>query len=118
MIVLVCGGRAYADWSRARQVLDIVHRRYPISLLVHGAAMGADSIADSWAKDRGVQRRAFPMDYMKWGGAAGDIRNGQMLREARPNMVIAFPGGAGTANMIEKARAARVPVLRVAPRNL
>ena len=33
-----------------------------------------------------------------------------MLAEGKPDLVVAFPGGAGTANMIEQARAAGVRV--------
>jgi hypothetical protein len=32
-------------------------------------------------------------------------RNQQMLDEGRPDLVVAFPGGAGTANMVKLARA-------------
>jgi len=38
------------------------------------------------------------------GRAAGPIRNRQMLEEFRPAIVLAFPGGAGTANCVKTAR--------------
>lgn len=41
---------------------------------------------------------------------AGSIRNGWMLKWAQPELVIAFPGGIGTANMKEQAYQAGVPV--------
>jgi predicted Rossmann-fold nucleotide-binding protein len=34
-----------------------------------------------------------------------------MLAEGRPDAVIAFPGGKGTADMVRKARAAGLPVV-------
>lgn len=36
----------------------------------------------------------------------GPMRNQRMLDEARPQVVIAFPGGSGTADMVDKVRAA------------
>jgi hypothetical protein len=33
-----------------------------------------------------------------------------MLREGRPELVVAFPGGKGTAHMVKLAMAAAVPV--------
>jgi UDP-N-acetylmuramoylalanine-D-glutamate ligase len=33
-----------------------------------------------------------------------------MLRDGRPELVVAFPGGKGTAHMVKLARAAGVPV--------
>jgi hypothetical protein len=41
--------------------------------------------------------------------AAGPIRNKQMLDEAKPDLVIAFPGG--TANTVRQVREAGVPVM-------
>lgn len=36
-----------------------------------------------------------------------------MLDEGKPHAVIAFPGGAGTANMIKLAKNKGIPVLHV-----
>lgn len=43
--------------------------------------------------------------------AGGPLRTTQMLVEGRPDAVIAFPGGKGTAHMVRKARAAGLPVV-------
>jgi hypothetical protein len=40
----------------------------------------------------------------------------QMLDEGKPDLVIAFPGGGGTADMMRRARAAGVEVLEVSPK--
>lgn len=44
------------------------------------------------------------------GKAAGPIRNQRMLDDGKPDRVLAFPGGRGTANMVKLAKAAGVPV--------
>ena len=41
-----------------------------------------------------------------------------MLDEAQPHIVIAFPGGRGTADMVRKAEVAGVPVVRVRRRKI
>lgn len=114
MRLLVCGGRDFADREKLDRVLRLVDRtKGPIKTLIHGAAPGADSLAAKWADDTGLvefgEVLAFPANWRD-GKRAGPIRNQQMLDEGKPDMVIAFPGGTGTANMIKLARAAGVPV--------
>jgi hypothetical protein len=55
----------------------------------------------------------YPADWAKHGRAASPIRNQQMLDEGRPNLVVAFPGGRGTADMVRRARSAGVEVIEV-----
>jgi predicted Rossmann-fold nucleotide-binding protein len=38
-----------------------------------------------------------------------------MIEEYRANLVVAFPGGTGTADMIRQAEAASIKVLRYPP---
>ena len=104
--VLVCGGRGFQD---RRLVLSVVARLRP-SLVIEGGARGADSCA-RWAAQRlGVPVREFPADWGRFGRRAGFLRNAQMLREGQPSLVVAFPGGVGTACMVRLARQAGVPV--------
>jgi predicted dinucleotide-utilizing enzyme len=110
--VLVCGGRDYADKAKVYQTLDGFLSDNPSVLhIIHGAARGADSLASQWAKDRGVTEIAYPADWKAYGKQAGYIRNKQMLDEGKPDLVLAFPGGAGTAMMVRIARAARVKTI-------
>jgi len=55
----------------------------------------------------------FLANWRTHGKAAGPIRNQQMLDEGRPHLVVAFPGGTGTADMVRRAKAAGVPVMEV-----
>ena len=112
--ILVCGGRDYADARALGAALDAVHTGDPVSDLIHGAARGADSLAAAWARSRGISTRPFPADWNRDGKAAGFLRNVRMLREGRPDLVVAFPGGKGTAHMINLARRAGVAVLEAA----
>ena len=108
MRILVCGGRDYADAESVRIVL----RELQPSMVIHGAYRGADTLAEEWARANGVPTRPYPADWSR-GPKAGPERNAQMLREGMPNLVVAFPGGNGTADMVMRARAAGVEVVEV-----
>ena len=100
MTVIVCGGRNYHDRDTVFHSLSIHHSYYTqITLLVHGDATGADSLAQEWADMEGVQTAKHPADWKKHGRSAGMIRNKEMLDCHNPDMVIAFPGGPGTEGM-------------------
>lgn len=114
--VLVCGGRDYDDEARLFSTLDVAHAANPIILLIHGGASGADDLAGKWARHVGVPWKAYAAYWKTEGKAAGPKRNQRMLDESDPHLVIAFPGGAGTADMIRRADKAGVPVVRVRPR--
>jgi len=104
--LLACGGRYYADADLVGIVLDRLHKETPISILIHGSAAGADRLADAWAKRAGVPVDRYPADWLNLGRAAGPVRNQLMINEGKPEMVIAFPGGAGTRDMVDRARRA------------
>lgn len=78
--------------------------RGEMTLLIHGDARGADRLAARWAVQNGVPVKAFPANWRAHGLAAGPMRNEQMLVEGMPQLVIAFPGGRGTADMVRRVR--------------
>ena len=110
MRVLACGGRDYDDQNAVDHALGRVHAQYGITLLIEGGYRGADRLARRWAQRNGVEYQTFNAEWKKYGGAAGPIRNSQMLAEGRPEAIVAFPGDDGTAEMVGKEEAAKVPV--------
>lgn len=114
--VLVCGGRDYADRDQLFEVLDRAHIANKIEYLIHGCARGADSLANEWASARGIPLELYPALWDVHGRGAGPIRNQLMLDDGKPDLVIAFAGGGGTADMVRRAEAAGVPVAKI-PRN-
>jgi hypothetical protein len=112
-VVLVCGGRDFTDWKLVDSVLTEIHRERPITELVEGGASGADCCAWNWAQRNDVPRKTFAAEWEKYGKSAGPTRNFKMLREGCPNLVVAFPGGKGTAQMIGIARAKGVQVREI-----
>lgn len=113
MKVLVCGGREYTDARKLYSVLDGLHAKHNITLIINGGAHGADYLGRLWARERKVPCSTYPADWDRHGRSAGPVRNQRMLDEAVPDLVVAFPGGSGTANMIQKAEAAGVEVRRI-----
>lgn len=140
MRVLVCGGRNYGEvpvgfrqmqpsqeYNRAlRRAED--ERTYLFQMLnelsprptviIHGAASGADSWAKRWAEVSRIPHEPYKADWYPNGSkvldySAGPRRNQQMIDEGKPELVVAFPGGKGTADMVSRARAANITVREI-----
>lgn len=109
MRALVCGGRDFRDYALLGRTLTAIGG---ITCIVHGAARGADSLAASWGYRNKIPCIPKPADWDAHGRGAGIIRNMTMLQETKPDLVVAFPGGTGTANMVQIARAAGVDVIQ------
>lgn len=111
MIVLVCGGRNFTDTEIAYNFLNDLHKQYQFTQVISGGARGADSLADSWPRINDIESIVVPAEWNKFGKAAGHIRNMKMVDEHHPNLVIAFPGGKGTTNMIQYSKRNKIKVI-------
>ncbi len=122
MRVLVTGGRNYDDWENIQRSLDDLHAGEKITAIIEGGAggiddvtgkpYGADRLARLWASNNGVRCVTYEAEWDKFGKSAGPIRNQLMLDDGKPDLVVAFPGGRGTANMIAKAIEAGVTLFQ------
>lgn len=124
--VLVCGGRKYRDENAVGHALDLLRHKFGLAAVIHGAAPGADTLADVVARKAKVPVDPFPAAWddldapgavikigangRAYNAKAGSDRNARMLAEGKPNLVLAFPGGNGTADMAATAKRAGVPV--------
>lgn len=117
MKVLVCGGRDYNEWGvfeqKMNQLFSTLSELGEITEIAHGDARGADGLADDYAWLHRIPCKKFPADWKTHGKAAGPIRNAEMLKYFKPDVVVAFPGGRGTGDMIQRAKAAGVRVIEV-----
>lgn len=118
----VTGGRTYHD---AEAIEAMLLTMSITDTLVHGAAPGADQACAEWWKMMGGKTEAHPAD---WRGpcrpecrpghrrahpgaktdfcpAAGAYRNQEIL-DSGVELLVAFPGGRGTADMVDRARRA------------
>jgi hypothetical protein len=89
-----------------------------VRLLVNGGARGADTLAKEWALVVGAEVLTMPADWGRHGRAAGPMRNEQMtkrLAELRDHgnevVVLAFHGGRGTADMVDRCLALGLSVI-------
>lgn len=110
--VLVCGGRYFDNYAFLKATLSLLPPD-PDRIFCHGGATGADSLVTLFCLEEGSPCEIIRADWEKHGKAAGPIRNQQMLDEFKPDVVIAFPGGRGTQNMISLARKAGVEVIDI-----
>lgn len=105
---LVCGGRTYHNQQRVSEFLSL----FGVRRLVHGDAEGADTCAKVWAFFWGIEQDPMPI---RRPAENGFDRNTRMLDEHCKyiDMVLAFPGANGTADMVRKARKAGLPVVEI-----
>ncbi len=121
MIIAVCGSRKPASLSPPwrmpmaimflDQLLGADAAAGKITLLVEGGAEGFDRWAGAWALARGVPHKMEEADWKTHGLAAGPIRNQHIIDHFKPTLLIAFPGGKGTRDMVKRARAAGLRIV-------
>lgn len=114
MRLIVCGSRTYANEKRVKEVLDDLKASTLTLVIIQGEQTGADQLAREWAGANAVECDGYKARWTEYGNVAGPIRNQQMIDEGKPDMVVAFPGGVGTANMKKLARKAGIPVAEIA----
>lgn len=105
--VAVTGGRDFADPAMVRLALG---RLDPSAVLVHGAARGADTLSATQWIAWGRRVEAWPANWREHGKGAGPRRN-QAMVDSGLDLLVAFPGGKGTADMVARCHKAGVPVI-------
>ena len=114
MKILVCGDRGWRNGALIERML--VH--YGATMIIHGAARGADLLGEAAAKHLQIPYLGIPAEWDKLVNSAGPIRNQRMLDKGKPDMVLAFhgyiSGSKGTKDMIERAAKAGVPTVLIA----
>jgi hypothetical protein len=116
---LVCGGRDFAEEPMFHDVMRRLVDMWGMpERIVEGACpTGADLMAKRWAQQYAIDIGEIAPDWEGLGKAAGPIRNEEMLMKYKPQRVIAFPGGRGTADMVARARRrnSEITVIEVKP---
>jgi len=110
--LLVVGTRTFEDYEFVEKKLDAmlvnIRDRYNF-LVVSGGARGVDSLAEIYAKKRGMDFKKFPADWGRFGQSAGFIRNKEMhsfIAEYPNRGCVAFWDGfsVGTSHSFDLAR--------------
>lgn len=111
---LICGGRDFADAGMFKSAMgDLIFLRRMPWRIIQGGANGADRMAREWAREHALELATELTEWEKHGRAAGPIRNQAMLDRHQPGLVVAFPGGRGTADMVRRSRKAGVDVAEI-----
>ena len=126
-LVIAAGGGRDLAWPQQRVAAELLARSGGrlVHLLLHGGARGADAAIGRAAQQLGWSALVMPAQWQLHGRAAGPIRNRELIEQAVARavahsspgyqasvLVVAFPGGAGTASLVQQARrmASRSPV--------
>jgi len=126
-LVIAAGGGRDLAWPHQRVAAELLARSggRSVQRLFHGGARGADAAIARAAHQLGWRVQSLPAEWGRYGHSAGPIRNRRLLEQALAEaqahtspgfsasvLVIAFPGGAGTASLVRQARrmASRSPV--------
>lgn len=124
--IAVTGGRDFDSWHL---VVHTLRQMPEDAILVHGAASGADSQCAEWWDMQGRVCEPHPADWTApcrptckdghrrtrpdgsdYCPAEGPYRNQRMV-DSGLDLLIAFPGGRGTADMVRRCQEAGVRVL-------
>ena len=126
-LVIAAGGGRDLAWPQQRVAAELLARSGGrlVHLVLHGGARGADAAIGRAAQQLGWSSLVMPAQWQLHGRAAGPIRNRELLEQAVARaeahsspgyqasvLVVAFPGGTGTASLVQQARrmASRSPV--------
>ena len=114
MRVLVCGDRNWLNKALVKKKLEELEN---VEVVIEGDAKGADTFGRICAQELGIPVLRFPADWKGLGLKAGPIRKYQMLKEGKPDLVLAFYSNIeeskGTKHMIKIAEKAGVKVILV-----
>jgi hypothetical protein len=101
MKVAVVGSRSFNDYEKLKQTLD---QTPSITSIISGGAKGADSMAEQWAKENGIETVIYKPDWAKYGRGAGVVRNRLIIEDC--DYCIAFWDGdsKGTKSSIDHCK--------------
>lgn len=112
MRLLVFGSR---DYTNKQKIMEKIVELNP-TVIIHGNAVGADSLAAMCGLLLSKQVISFPAQWSKYHRAAGPIRNQQMLDEGKPDKAIGFSDhwntSKGSIDMFKRCIKHNIPVER------
>lgn len=111
--IVVTGSREISE-ERKQLVYNSLNSQSPKPIEVcQGGALGTDKYALEWCKENNVKCVTFEADWKTYGRAAGPIRNRKMTEVFKPDYVLGFTGGPGTANCKKEAIKCGIKVVEI-----
>lgn len=112
--VIIAGSRTITDYGLLLRAVE--HYPDEISEVVSGGAIGADTLGEAYAKQRGIPIRRFLPDWTGKGKRAGILRNAEMIQYAKERgggLILLWDGESrGSADTLARARLAGISLLR------
>lgn len=108
MNIGVIGSRSFSDYELLKSTLDDLD----ISMIVSGGAIGADSLAEIYAKEKGIKTLIFKPDWAL-GKSAAAIRNLKIVEHS--DVIVSFWDGLsrGTKMTMRMAYSKNVKVIKI-----
>ncbi len=111
MKLLITGSRKLTNYETVKQAIQELETRegQKITMLLHGGAKGADTLAQNWAAENGIKTQVLKPDYEKHHPKQAPlIRNIELVKLAEVTLALYTgnerTGGTGfTATQTEKA---------------
>jgi hypothetical protein len=102
MRTIIAGSRTAIHYN------DLIHAvaaaPWKLTMVISGAARGADALGERWARDNAIPLLRMPADWHTHGKRAGYFRNVEMADKAQALIALWDGASRGTAHMIETAR--------------
>lgn len=107
MKIAIIGSRTFDNYDLLQETLKLYKSK--ITLVVSGAAKGADLLGEKWALENNIKTLIFPANWNKYGKRAGFIRNEDIIKNC--DCVIAFwdNKSKGTAHSISLCEKYNIP---------
>ena len=91
MKLLITGSRKFDNYGTLKSAIEELENRYgqKITMLLHGGAKGADTLAQQWAKENNIQTLVIKPDYENHEPKVAPlIRNKELVKLA--DLTLAF----------------------------
>lgn len=112
MRLLVCAGRHFHDSRLLESELSRLHAQHPLTVIVHGGHTTLGPAIEAWARANLVHAIRYPANWQHLGKRAEGVRNAFMLDDSRPDGLLALPGGRHTQDLVARAQARGIAVIR------
>jgi hypothetical protein len=103
--ILFTGGRDFDKHSFVEKVFVSLEP----DIVIVGDATGLDRIVVTIAKVYCVPTLQCFAEWNRHGKRAGILRNQQMIEVGEPTLGAVFPGGRGTADMVQRLKVNKIP---------
>lgn len=106
MKLIVAGSRTFTDYSKLKASLDNLLKNTDKKdvTIISGAANGADSLGERYAKENQLKLEIYKADWERFGKSAGYIRNKEMA-DVATHLCLFWDGvSKGSKHMLDIAK--------------